>query len=61
MDGVVTAVNDYLEQKVKNHALMELVDCLNINVSDHHDGYGMMDGSFVTSGPGGIMICSVGN
>ena len=43
------AVNDYLEQKVKNHTLMELVDCLNINVSDHHDGYGMMDGSFVTS------------
>ncbi|MEL0099415.1 MAG: hypothetical protein VW907_07670, partial [Opitutae bacterium] len=43
------AVNDYLEQKVKNHTLMELVDCLNINVSDHHDGYGMMDGSFITS------------
>ena len=43
------AVNDYLEQKVKNQTLMELVDCLNINVSDHHDGYGMMDGSFVTS------------
>jgi hypothetical protein len=43
------AVNDYLEQKVKNKTLMELVDCLNINVSDHHDGYGMMDGSFVTS------------
>ena len=43
------AVNDYLEQKITNHELIDLVDCLNINVSDHHDGYGMMDGSYISS------------
>jgi len=43
------AVDDYFEQKIRNHALLDLVDSLNINVSDHHDGYGMMDGSYITS------------
>ena len=43
------AVDDFFERLVTNRKLMSLVDCLNINVSDHHDGYGMMDGSFITS------------
>ncbi len=43
------AVDDFFERLISNRKLMGLVDCLNVNVSDHHDGYGMMDGSFVTS------------
>ncbi len=43
------AVDDFYEHMVNNKELIKLVDCLNINVSDHHDGYGMMDGSFITS------------
>ena len=43
------AVDDFYEHMVTNKRLMSLVDSLNINVSDHHDGYGMMDGSFITS------------
>ena len=39
-------MDDFFERLVTNRKLMSLVDCLNINVSDHHDGYGMMDGSF---------------
>ena len=42
-------MDDFFERLVTNRKLMSLVDCLNINVSDHHDGYGMMDGSFITS------------
>jgi len=43
------AVDDFYERLITNEKLLGLVDSLNINVSDHHDGYGMMDGSFITS------------
>ena len=43
------AVDDFYERLIANEKLLGLVDSLNINVSDHHDGYGMMDGSFITS------------
>jgi hypothetical protein len=42
-------VDDFYDQLVANSALIEAVDALNLNVSDHFDGFGMMDGSYVTS------------
>lgn len=55
--GVVTglkgiggeAVDDFYNKQVSNSELMGLVDAINLNVSDHFDGYGNMDGSFVPS------------
>lgn len=43
------AVNGYYSKLVGSVELMREVDALNLNVSDHFDGYGMMDGSYVTS------------
>lgn len=53
LDGLngtgAAAVNDFYDQLVGNAELMREVDALNLNVSDHFDGFGMMDGSYITS------------
>lgn len=43
------AVNHFYDLLVGNKELMKTVDALNLNVSDHADGYGNMDGSYVPS------------
>ena len=43
------AVHDYYDHLIANSTLMEQVDALNLNISDHFNGYGMIDGSFITS------------
>lgn len=43
------AVNHFYDLLVGNEQLMQTVDALNLNVSDHADGYGNMDGSHVPS------------
>ena len=43
------AVNDYYDQLIDNYELMSLVDALNLNVTDHFDGYGNMDGNYLAS------------
>ncbi|EDM29351.1 hypothetical protein LNTAR_23214 [Lentisphaera araneosa HTCC2155] len=43
------AVNDYYDQIIANDELMSLVDALNLNVTDHSDGYGRMDGKYLES------------
>ena len=43
------AVNHFYDLMVGHKELMQTVDALNLNVSDHADGYGNMDGSFVPS------------
>ena len=43
------AVNHFYDLMVGHKELMQNVDALNINVSDHADGYGNMDGSYVPS------------
>lgn len=43
------AANDYYERLVSDPELMNLVDALNLNVSDHFNGYGEMDGSYISS------------
>ncbi len=43
------AVNHFYDLMIENKELMKSVDALNLNVSDHGDGYGCMDGSFVPS------------
>jgi hypothetical protein len=42
-------VNELYDRLVARTDLMELIDGLNLNVSDQNDGYGGMDGSFVPS------------
>ena len=42
-------VNEMYDRLVASNELMQLVDGLNLNVSDQNDGYGGMDGSFVPS------------
>ena len=42
-------VNELYDRYVASKELMEVVDALNLNVSDQNDGYGGMDGSFVSS------------
>ena len=42
-------VNQLYDAYIANPELMQLVDALNLNVSDQNDGYGGMDGSFVSS------------
>ena len=42
-------VNEMYDRLVASSELMQLVDGLNLNVSDQNDGYGCMDGSFVSS------------
>jgi len=41
------AVDDYYDHLIANKPLMSLVDALNLNVSDHFNGYGMMDGRLI--------------
>lgn len=41
------AVHDFYDQLSSNKKLMKAVDALNLNVSDHFDGYGNMEGSYV--------------
>lgn len=43
------AMSDFYDRLIANRELMGLVDALNINVSDHFNGYGMMDGSLISS------------
>jgi hypothetical protein len=43
------AVNDYYDKLIANKELMSLVDALNLNVTDHFDGYGNMDGNYLSS------------
>ncbi len=51
LDGLkgkgAVALVDYYERLASNSELMSLVDALNLNVSDHLNGYGMMDGSLI--------------
>ena len=42
-------VNELYDRYIASHDLMRGVDALNLNVSDQNDGYGGMDGSFVSS------------
>ena len=42
-------VNELYDRYVASDELMKAVDALNLNVSDQNDGYGGMDGSFVSS------------
>ena len=41
------AVDDYYDHLIANKPLMSVVDALNLNVSDHFNGYGMMDGRLI--------------
>ena len=41
------AVNDYYDQLIASPEMMKEVDALNMNVSDHFNGYGMMDGLII--------------
>ena len=41
------AVDDYYDQLIRNPELMKVVDALNLNISDHFNGYGMMDGELI--------------
>ena len=41
------AVSDYYDRLIANKEVMEVVDALNQNVSDHFNGYGMMDGLII--------------
>lgn len=43
------AMADFYDRVIANKELMGLVDALNINVSDHFNGYGMMDGRLIGS------------
>ena len=41
------AVDDYYNQMIASAEMMEEIDALNMNVSDHFNGYGMMDGQII--------------
>lgn len=41
------AVDDFYSQMVANQKMMAQVDALNLNISDHFNGYGMMDGNVI--------------
>ncbi len=41
------AVDDYYDQQIASAEMMSEVDALNMNVSDHFNGYGMMDGNII--------------
>ena len=45
-DGAA-AVDDYYNQLIADDELMNQVDALNLNISDHANGYGMMDGALI--------------
>ena len=40
-------MDDYYDQLIASEELMKEVDALNMNVSDHFNGYGMMDGLII--------------
>lgn len=42
-------VNNFYDHLIANTELMELVDALNLNVTDHSNGYGKMDDTYVPS------------
>jgi hypothetical protein len=41
------AVDDYYNQLIADKELMKQIDALNLNISDHANGYGMMDGAII--------------
>ena len=41
------AVDDYYNQQIAASEMMKEIDALNMNVSDHFNGYGMMDGEII--------------
>ena len=41
------AVDDYYNQLIADKELINQVDALNLNISDHSNGYGMMDGALI--------------
>jgi len=41
------AVDDFYSKLVANDKMMAQVDALNLNISDHFNGYGMMDGNLI--------------
>ena len=41
------AVDDYYNQLIGNKEVMEVVDALNLNISDHANGYGKMDSKII--------------
>lgn len=43
------AMADFYDRVIANKEVMALMDALNINVSDHFNGYGMMDGCLISS------------
>ena len=45
--GGAVAVDDYYNRIIANKPLMDVVDALNLNVSDHANGYGKMDGRII--------------
>ena len=48
LQGVgAVAVDDYYRQLIANEEVMDVVDALNLNISDHFNGYGMMDGELI--------------
>jgi len=47
-EGAVAA-NDLYNRMIADTEMMKGVDALNINVSDHFDGYGCMDGAIIAS------------
>ncbi len=53
LDGLkgtgAAALDDFYERLASNAELMSLVDALNLNVSDHFNGFGMMDGGIIRS------------
>ncbi len=45
--GGAVAVDDYYNRLIANKPLMAVVDALNLNVADHANGYGKMDGKII--------------
>jgi hypothetical protein len=43
------AVDDFYDRLVADAEMMQGVDALNLNVTDHFDGYGNMDGTYIPS------------
>ena len=46
-DKGAVAVDDYYDQLISSPEMMIEIDALNMNVSDHFNGYGMMDGQII--------------
>lgn len=44
-----SAINNFYDLMISNDTLMNLVDALNMNVSDQNDGYGGMNGVYINS------------